>query len=144
MRQWSQNRRTAASTQKYKRAHPEKIRAYKKLYRSTHPELATVSNHYRFIFKQNIKAYRGMPFFDAWNPQQGGRLFAGAQWISENIGHRPSKTHHLHIVNRRLGFVPGNLQWVPQDQHCQEELIPKLLLEIQNLRNEIAILRKAQ
>jgi len=75
-----------------------------------------------------------MPFFDAWNPEKGGEFRLGAQWILANLGPRPDKKYHLHIVNRALGFVPGNLQWVPSDHHRQEELINHLLLENQQLK----------
>jgi hypothetical protein len=82
-----------------------------------------------------------MPFFDGWNPDKGGSINAGEKWILENLGKRPSKRHDLHIVDRRLGFVPENLAWVPKEKHMQEELIHKLLLENQNLRTENERLR---
>lgn len=85
-----------------------------------------------------------MPFFEAWNPDTGGSFKVGAAWIIENIGPRPAEPYELHIINRRLGFMPGNLAWVPQDRHQQEELINRLLLENQNLRKENEALRRTR
>jgi hypothetical protein len=78
-----------------------------------------------------------MPFADLWNPHRGGSFAVGAQWIIENLGRRPNKQYELHIVDRQLGFIPGNLQWVPRSKHKQEELIARLLLENQNLKKEL-------
>lgn len=87
-----------------------------------------------------------MPYYDGWNPNKGGSLAAGAQWIIDNLGHRPGsgKEYHLHIVDRRIGFMPGNLQWIPCTEHKQQELIPRLMLEIQQLRAENMFLRGNQ
>jgi hypothetical protein len=111
-----------------------------------HPEYGSVALHYWSIFgsrQKNAVSYKGMPYFDGWNPKNGGSLKAGANWIRENLGPRPGsgKEYHLHIVNRAIGFMPGNLQWVPQAKHAQEELVNKLLLEVQNLRIENERLR---
>jgi hypothetical protein len=86
----------------------------------------------------------GLPFCPAWNPRCGGSFLAGAQWIIENLGRRPNNRHHLHIVDRHLGFVPNNLVWVPKEKHVQEEMLNRLLLENQNLRTENERLRLTQ
>lgn len=140
-KQW----RTA--TRKYRTAHPDKIRTYKQRQHEARPEYFTVANHRRIIFNlkdKNHRFYHNMPFFTKWDPAKGGSTGAGEKWILKHLGRRPSKRYHLHIINRRLGFIPGNLAWVPLDKHQKEELIPKLLLEIQKLRAEIQMLRKPQ
>ena len=78
-----------------------------------------------------------MPFELWWNPDLGGSFKAAEEWIIENIGKRPDKTYQLHVVDRNLGFVPGNLTWVPTNKHRREELVNRLLLENQNLRKHI-------
>ena len=89
--------------------------------------------HFHAI-RRGIPAYRGMPFYAAWDPTKGGTHQAGANWIITNLGKRPTRTDQLHIVDRRLGFVPGNLQWVPRKKHRQSEMIARLLREIQTLK----------
>ncbi|MGH2508387.1 MAG: hypothetical protein ACRDHZ_13460 [Ktedonobacteraceae bacterium] len=96
-----------------------------------YPERNTVRCHHRLIFQLRRPTYAGMPFFDNWNPDKGGSFNAGAQWIIENLGHRPAGNYQLHIVDRRAGFTPGNLEWVPREKHRQSEMIDRLLLEIQ-------------
>jgi hypothetical protein len=75
-----------------------------------------------------------MPFCVDWDPNQGGSFAAGARWIIANLGRRPGATYQLHVVDRGLGFVPENLQWVPRDIHKQFEMIARLLLENQNFK----------
>jgi hypothetical protein len=77
-----------------------------------------------------------MPFHAEWNPHQGGAFTAGANWIVDHLGHRPSKEYQLHILQKSLGFVPGNLMWVPTSQHKRSELLNLLLEENKQLRQE--------
>ena len=75
------------------------------------PEYSTISTHYHWIFKQKVKGYKGMPFYDDWNPSKGGAFWKGAKWIIENLGERPIGKWSLDIISHRKGFVPGNLRW---------------------------------
>lgn len=126
----------------YKREHPNK--EYKKAMYKKSVEHASVYSHWVLIYRSKAKSrrrYEGMPFCDDWNPKTGGSYAAGARWIIENLGRRPgtNREYQLHIVNRAIGFMPGNLQWVPQEKHRQEEMINKLLLENQNLRQQLSV-----
>ncbi len=101
------------------------------------PERRTVIQHLSHIFTGR-KGYGGMVFCPQWSPSHGGSYDTGEKWVLDNLGPRPRDgKYHLHIVDRRLGFVPDNLQWVPCGQHKREEMINKLLLEVQNLRAEL-------
>jgi hypothetical protein len=124
-----------ASTRAWKKENLDKVREY----RQNNIEYQTVYAHWELIYKPRLghKYYKDMPFFNEWNPKQGGSFTAGANWIIENLGRRPDKKYQLHVVDRRLGFVPGNLRWVPQEKHRQEEMIAKLLLENQQLKDII-------
>ena len=108
-----------------------------KVWRDLNPEYVSVVGHHAVIFRKQNKNYQGMPFCRDWNPKTGGSYGAGAQWIIANIGRRPSRRYQLHIVDRRLGFVPGNLAWVPLEKHQREEMISKLLLENQQLKEAL-------
>ena len=121
---------------RWTQARPSKLPGYKAKWYAANVERESVRGHHYFICRQQKSGYAGMPFFDGWNPDRGGSFNAGAQWIIEALGQRPGKRYELHIVDRRLGFVPNNLQWVPKERHYQEELINRLLLENQNLRAE--------
>ena len=104
-------------------------------------EYYIVAAHFHSIRREE-STYKGMPFCDAWNPYTGGSFLAGESWIIENLGKRPPDGKwQLHIIDRTVGFMPGNLRWVPRDKHKQEELIAQVLLENQNLRNEIEQLK---
>lgn len=63
-------------------------------------------------------------------------MLAGAKWIVANLGHRPDKDHQLHIMQKTLGFVPGNLMWVPTTQHKRMEFMTLILEENQKLKQE--------
>lgn len=106
------------------------------------PEYATVVAHRSAIRKAavrpRIRTYLNMPFYADWDPSQGGLYINGARWIIETLGRKPSPEYDLHIVDRRLGFVPGNLAWVPRKDHKREELLTKLLIENQRLRARVA------
>lgn len=110
--------------------------AHRRQWSVAHPEHITVRNHYHMIQNED-KNYLGMPFYDEWNPNKGGSYGAGVQWIIENIGRKPAKGYDLHIVDRTIGFMPGNLQWVHRTQHQQEEIVTKLKIENQQLKNII-------
>ena len=116
--------------------HHREVKANQRVKRELAVEYAAIANHWHFI-QNEVSTYAGMPFFDGWTPARGGSYRAGAYWIAENLGRRPAADYQLHIVDRSLGFVPGNLVWVPQDKHKREEMIYKLLLEVQTLRNSL-------
>jgi hypothetical protein len=130
----------------YWKANRDKKKTLCRQWASANAEHLSVRGHYHLIFTTRSPYYVDMPYWDEWNPNRGGSFKAGAKWIIENIGRRPgtSKEYQLHIISRRLGFVPGNLAWIPRDKHRQDELIPKLLIEIQNLRLELDALRRPQ
>jgi len=113
--------------------------ARSKQWNRQHPEYGAVTSHFRVICRTKNPNYFGIPFFDAWNPDREGSIKTGEQWILNNLGPRPSSTHQLHIVDRKLGFVPNNLQWVPRERHKQEEMIAKLLRENQQLRQKFGV-----
>jgi hypothetical protein len=114
--------------------HHDRYREYR---RKLTPERRAVVSHLSRI-RNGHPAYVGMPFFQEWV----GNAKAGEAWIVENIGKRPiGGCWDLHIVDRNLGFIPGNLQWVPRGKHKREEFINQLLLKIQDLEREISGLR---
>ena len=84
------------------------------------------------------RCYKDMPFYDGWNPAKGGSVKAGAEWIILNLGRRPGPDWQIHIIDRLVGFVPGNLAWIPRDSHKQQELCAQLLRENQVLRARVA------
>jgi hypothetical protein len=146
-----------AAGRRYYRRHKKKCRArnaawlkahkeYRKKWTVLHRERKSIMAHHRFIFKPTDKyhrSYRGMPFFDAWNPDKGGSFDAAESWIIKNLGRRPEKST-LHIVNHNLGFVPGNLEWthprkqISQQMHKiiaqQRNFIKKLEAQIRELK----------
>jgi hypothetical protein len=100
-----------------------------------HSVQSLVSSHRRAIQKGH-STYAGMPFYDGWNPKCGGATTVGADWIMKNLGW-PGEGYQLHIIDRKIGFVPGNLMWVPIDRHKSEEMIAKQALQIQALEKLI-------
>jgi hypothetical protein len=102
---------------------------------SRDPEYCTVVSHFYYIFTLKSSVYRnykGMPFFDGWNPKKGGSYLAGAEWIIKNLGRRP-KGASMHIVDHEKGFVPNNLEWAyPIKQSAQ-----KMFKIIANLKHRI-------
>lgn len=102
-----------------------------------HPEYKSIYDHHRVTFTIQHPSYIGMPFCDNWNPNKGGMFNNGVKWIIENIGKRPSKDYQLHVIDRRIGFMPNNIIWVPKSQHRRLELVTQLLLENQQLRCQI-------
>jgi hypothetical protein len=118
---------------------------YKTVRYSATPEYGAVNTHRQSIktaYKVKNATYRNLPFFAGWDPDQGGCMIVGAQWIIKNLGHKPDQDHELHIIDRRLGFVPGNLAWVPRSEHKREEMLTKLLIENQKLKNRLKALDK--
>ena len=104
------------------------------------PEYATVCDHHYAIKKSYVnpafKSYKNVPFYDGWNPDKGGTFMTGMLWIIENLEVR-KPGDHLHIIDRKIGFMPGNLVWVPRSGHKQEEMINKLLLENSKLKKKL-------
>jgi len=120
---------------------PEQGKAHCSIHLKKHrnsrpPEHRTVAAHLQFI-QRGTSTYKNMPFFDGWNPKTGGSTRAGYIWILENLGPRPTNgKHELHIIDRAIGFMPGNLRWVPCVLHKREEFINQVILENQTLRTE--------
>lgn len=135
------------SQKKYRDAHKKEIAVKAKKYWAEHPELVSTYNHYKLIFKTHHlshKNYKGMPFFDEWNPKKGGSLKAGADWIVKNIGKRP-RGATLHIIEHSEGFVPGNLEWTyPRKQNNQQmfKIIAQQRNRIKKLEARIKELEK--
>lgn len=148
-KRWQNNikasrRQARLRAKRARKANPEKFRLRNKRWAARRPEYGTIHNHYNIIIHRSASAYKDLMYFDGRNPQKGGSFKAGEQWLITHLGPRPSKNYELHIVDRRLGFVPDNLAWVPKEKHIQEELINRLLLENQQLRAENNRLRAAQ
>ena len=123
---------------------------------SSHPEWASVRNHYSFIFKEQYrqhKNYKDMPFFDGWNPAKGGSFMAGAEWIIFNLGRRPEGCS-LHVIHHDLGFVPGNLEWTHRKKQSNQQMfkiiaqqrhrIEELEKEVEGLKEKLACQTKFQ
>ena len=124
------------SVQSRKTGRPRKSIRY-----SGTPEYASVNTHHQSMktsYKTKHATYRGMPFYVGWDPDKGGTYTDGARWIIENIGRKPSRDYELHIIDRRLGFVPWNLAWVPRSEHKREEMLTKLLIENRQLKDRLA------
>lgn len=128
----------------WRAAHRKESRLRVAQWRRDNPAYTSVTNHYAAIQAGKHPSYKNVPYFKGWNPRRGGSFMAGCQWIDKHLGLRPDKKYQLHIIDRRLGFVPGNLAWVPRDKHRQEELVNKLLLENHRLRAENKRLRNSQ
>ena len=104
------------------------------------PEYTTVNTHHQSMktsYKVKNATYRNIPFFPDWDPDAGGRYLAGEKWIIENLGRKPSRDYELHIIDRRLGFWPGNLAWIPRSEHKREEMLTKVLIENRALKEEL-------
>jgi hypothetical protein len=98
------------------------------------PEYETVTNHAGRILNPKNPAYwrdKDMPFFNKWNPAQGGSYITGMRWIIKNLGYRPSPKHSLDIIKHHLGFVPGNLRWTLKDQGTNKRHRTMFLLTIE-------------
>jgi len=112
------------------------------------PELQSVRGHFGSICRDSAgryPTYKGMPFFDGWNPDKGGSHQVGADWIIANLGNRP-KGSTLHIVDHEKGFVPGNLEWThPRKQSNQQmfKIIAQQRHRIKELEAEVALLKAA-
>ena len=129
---------------RWRAKNPQRSKDIQREWRQRNSENASVRDHHYYIFRKRIPSYLGMPFYAAWNPDCGGSFKAGSEWIIGNIGRRPDPNHQLHIIDRRIGFMPWNLVWVPKDMHRQEEMLNRVLRENQNLRLEIESLRVAR
>lgn len=83
-----------------------------------------------------------MPAYDYWNPKHGPHAIAMAvRDILEEIGDKPGRDYNLHIIDKRVGFWPGNLMWIPVAQHKQAEMLNRLIEENHRLHKQIAALR---
>lgn len=103
-----------------------------------HPEHITVARHWYYIFKsrrKDARTYKGMPFFDGWNPDKGGSFQAGADWIIANLGRRP-KGHTMHIVDHEKGFWPTNLEWASLRRQSAKQMF-KIIADLRHLIREL-------
>jgi hypothetical protein len=119
----------------YYAANQKRVKKQQTKLRRTRPELETIRSHYYRIFytkAENHRNYKGMPFFDNWNPKKGGSFDAGAEWIINVLGRRPKGTT-LHIVDHATGFVPGNLEWT----HPRKQVNQQMYKIIAQQRNKI-------
>lgn len=104
-------------------------------------EYNTVKRHHYMIFRcenPRYKGYKGMPFFDGWDPEKGGSFEIGANWIKENLGCRPEGKISLDIVHHEIGFMPGNLRWSEQ----KGQLSNQMRKVITRLKHENDLLKK--
>lgn len=83
-------------------------------FRAEHPLYTTWMNHRQLCNRPNYPGYhryggRGIKVAPEWNTQQD--FLAFEMWVYENIGPRPSSSHHLDRIDNDGDFAPGNLQW---------------------------------
>jgi hypothetical protein len=135
-----------ASVKKYYQKTREKQLARMRAFGAAHPERRSVKDHYHAIVggKRKGRTYKGMKFFDGWNPAKGGSFKDGEDWIINNLGKRP-KGASLHIVDHEKGFVPGNLEWAYRDKQNAEQMfkiIAKQKHRIKELETLLEIERK--
>ena len=107
----------------------------------------TVHAHWRWIFIEDgsHRTYKGMPFFDGWNPKKGGSFRAGAAWIISNLGKRP-QGGSLHVVHHDIGFMPGNLEWASAGKQSNQQMFKIIAQQrhrIKELEAELALLKAA-
>jgi hypothetical protein len=139
--------KVAAGLKRYREEHRVELNTYGKKYRKEHPEEASVRTHHRSFFNRtsaNYKYYQGMPFAEEWNPDKGGSLRAGADWIIRNLGRRP-KGSSLHIVEHEKGFVPGNLEWTAPTKQANQQMfkiIAQLRHRIKELEDELSLYKQ--
>lgn len=107
-----------------------------------HPAVyRSVVNHFKWITDPvgRYHGYEGMPAYDAWNPKHGSQVVVNAvREIIAEIGDKPSRDYNLHIIDRRVGFWPGNLMWIPAVQHKRAEMLNRLIEENHHLKQELA------
>lgn len=163
MRSLAQKEKRRKYEQKYREAHKEetqeRYKKYKEIhkeelwkYRNAHKERSSIRSHHYAIFKERRPSYKGMKFYDGWNPNKGGSYKAGEDWIIKNLGRYP-RGCSLHIIEHEKGFVPGNLEWTyPRKQSNQqmykiiaqqkhrvkqlEQCVVRLKAAVQELKNE--------
>jgi hypothetical protein len=107
---------------------------YPALYRS-------VVNHFKWI-NNPVGRYSGyfkMPAYPLWNPKEGSSAIVKAVTdILKEIGDKPGKGYNLHIKDRRIGFWPGNLMWVPANRHKRLELLNLVIEENAQLKKRLS------
>jgi hypothetical protein len=113
---------------------------YKSIYHS-------VKNHFKWIYDphnpKRYHGYKGMPAYEPWNPLTGGQaaLIRAVREILAEIGNKPGKDYHLHVVDKRIGFWPGNLIWIPIVEHKRAELLNQVIKENAFLKKKIVRLK---
>ena len=105
-------------------------------------EHASVRSHHYNIFKSTdpkLRTYKGMPFFDAWNPDKGGSFKAGGDWIIANLGKRPEGKVSLDVIHHEIGFVPGNLRWSERKGQNSNQM-HKIIAQLKHENNRLKLL----
>jgi hypothetical protein len=139
----NQKKIIARSTE-WNKVHKQRHQESQRRWRQKNIEYLTVQHHHGMIFRKfhsdghNYRHYKGMPFFNSWNPDKGGSFRTGANWIIKNLGRRPEDNSSLHIVKHEKGFVPGNLVWASKFTQSNQ-LLFKI---VARLRHQVAALKK--
>jgi hypothetical protein len=108
----------------WRQANKPLIKKFNEEWSASHKEHTSVRNHYYWIFNpksSSHKYYKGMPFFDGWNPKKGGSWVAGADWILKNLGPQPLGAT-MHVVHHDLGYIPGNLEWASPKKQINQQM----------------------
>lgn len=133
----------------FKHLQQERLRDHRNGISQT-PEYRTAMYHHWCIFTSDDASrhtYKGMPFYDGWNPQKGGSFAAAAVWIVKRLGSKSEQPpgSSLHIVEHALGFMPGNLEWAtPGKQSAAQmfKIIANQASQIKRLKREIEVLKQ--
>lgn len=83
-----------------------------------HPLYSTWNSMVHRTRNPNNKDYRnygarGITVCQEWATD----VVAFIEWVTENLGDKPTPTHSIDRVDNNLGYVPGNLRWAtPTEQ----------------------------
>ena len=79
------------------------------------PIWVSVNNHRNNAFNSGDtprkRVYRGTPFANEWNKNEGGSTIRAAWEIEADIGPKPGSEFELAVIDYSRGFVRGNLCW---------------------------------
>ena len=110
----------------------KKNRAYWKNHSDTGRMSVRWHHHAIFSGLPRHRTYRGMPFYDGWDPKRGGSYDTASKWIVDNLGTRPGPEWSLDIIKHEVGFVPNNLRWAKtftQNRNQQRHRLSQFSLE---------------